>query len=226
MTIQELLNETLSEANFLEEPTYFGPSTTLEARQIAALVNRERNSLAKYEWNELIRFQTITLTSETTYDLPTDYRQYVFDTAFTTDRKAWFPVAPEKWNYDNARNTISGRAVEVRLINNKLEVRNPEPGVEFRLEYVSKYSVLDADGTTLKERFEADNDTFVLNDELLTAGFLWRFRKAKGLDFQAELAEAKAMEKREKSTNASAQTLYFGDGPYYGPVAPYADLYV
>ena len=225
MNIKAILNQALSEAGFREEESFF-VSPSKEAKQLAALANRELNFLQKENWQELIKTHAVAMTTSETYSLPSDYRQYVFDTAFTEDRKAWFPISPEKWSYDEARDTISGRAPEIRIIDGQLAIRNPGDGVTLRLEYISKNAVLDTDGTTYKERFEADSDTFVLNDDLLILGVLWRFKKAKGLDFQAELAEAQAMKRKELSTNKNAQTIYFGDGPYYGPVAPYADLYV
>jgi hypothetical protein len=225
MTIKEILNQVLNEIGFQEEESFF-TSESDEAKQLAALANRELNFLQKYPWQALIKTQTVAMTTDETYPLPTDFRQYVFDTAFTEDRKAWFPISSEKWSYDEARNTISGRSPEVRIIGGELAIRNPANGQTLRLEYVSDAPVLDGDGTTYKSRFEFDTDTFILNDDLLILGVMWRFKKAKGLDFEAELAEARGMLKKEQSTDKNAQTIYFGDGPYYGPHAPYADLYV
>lgn len=225
MNIKAILNQALNEAGFREEDSFF-TSPSGEAKQMAALANRELNFLQKENWQELIKVQEVVMTSAETYSLPSDFRQYVFDTAFTEDRQAWFPVSSEKWNFDEARDTISGRAPEVRIIGSQLAIRNPQDGQTLRLEYISDSAVLDTDGTTYKTRFEADSDTFVLNDDLLIMGVLWRFKKAKGLDFQAELAEAQGMKRKELATNKNAQTVYFGEGPYYGPVAPYADLYV
>lgn len=220
----DLLNTVLQEMGFAEYSSFF-ESPDSEAVQVAALANREINSLQKYEWNELIKVQQFIMTTANTYPLPEDWRQYVFDTAFTEDRKAWFPVTAEKWSYDEARNTISGRAPEIRIFDNQLQIRNPAEGQTLRLEYISNAPVL-AEDLTPKSRLTCDSDTFILNDDLLIMGTLWRFKKEKGLDFQAELAEQKAMIRKEMSTNKNAQTIYFGDGPYYGPTAPLADLYV
>ena len=52
-------------------------------------------------------------------------------------------------------------------------------------EYVTKYLVEDS-SSTAKENFTADDDTAILEEEILTLGLIWRFRKAKGLDYSEQ----------------------------------------
>jgi len=55
--------------------------------------------------------------------------------------------------------------------------------LKWRFEYESKYAILAVDGTTTKEFFTADTDTFLLPDQLLLMGLRWRWLREKGLDY-------------------------------------------
>jgi hypothetical protein len=225
-TIKQILNQALSESGFSQEGT-FATSKTNEAQQMVALANRELNTLQKDTWQELTRTMLLPLTSATEYPLPDDYREFVFDTAWATNQeyKADFPVTAEGWAYLQSQNTATGFVYRIRLIENQIEIYNPQDGAELYAEYISKYAA-ESEGGVPKERFTADSDVFLLNDDLLIMGVKWRFNKLKGLDWQPDFAEWRNMYKRERATNVNAQTLVFTQevaAPYF---PPYADLYM
>jgi hypothetical protein len=192
-----------------------------------ALANREVNTLQKDTWQEITETMLLPLTSATSYDLPDDYRQFVFDTNWATNQeyKADFPVSPEGWAYLQSQNTATGFVYRIRIIGNQIEIYNPQDGAELYAEYIGNNAVL-AGNQVSKPRFTADDDTFRLNDDLLILGIKWRFNKLKGLDWQPDKLEWRNMYKRERATNKNAQTINFaGDvaAPYF---PPYADLYL
>ena len=225
MTIKEILNQVLSESGFQQEPQ-FATAQTTEARSMFALANRELNTLQKDTWQELTRTYLLPLTAATEYPLPDDYREFVPDTAWasTQQNQADFPTSPENWAYLVSQDTATGFVYRIRIIDNMINVYNPQVGGELYVEYISKYAVSSSGGVP-KHRFTADDDTFDLNDDLLIMGVKWRFNKLKGLDWQTDFAEAKNMYKRERATNTNAQTLNFASPGDYVLVPPQADLY-
>jgi hypothetical protein len=84
---------------------------------------------------------------------------------------------------------VNGPRYQYRFRGNHIIV-NPTPvaGHTWIFEYVTKYPILDTDGTTAKEYFTADTDTFLLPDDLHLLGLRWRWMREKGLDY-AELFE-------------------------------------
>jgi hypothetical protein len=224
-TIKEMLNQTLSETGFKQEQA-FATSQTTEGQTMLALANREVNTLQKETWQELTRTMLLPLTTATEYDLPDDYRQFVFDTAWATNQeyKADFPVIPEGWAYLQSQDVATGFVYRIRIINNQIQIYNPQDGAELYAEYISKYAVSSGTGQA-KERFTADDDTFGLNDDLMIMGVKWRFNKLKGMEWQADFAEWKKMYKSERATNISAQTLDFTRGAASPYVDPQADYY-
>lgn len=56
-------------------------------------------------------------------------------------------------------------------------------------EYLSSYWASDASGTNIKPEMTADDDESLIPDMLLEMGGVWRWKKQKGEDFSADLAE-------------------------------------
>lgn len=227
MTIKEILNQAILEAGFTPQNTY-ATSTLQEAQQALALANRELNRLQKDTWQELKKTHVVTMASGViSYDLPTDYRQFIPDTAWSADqeRRADFPVSDEVWSYLQARDVATGLTYRVRLADNKIQIHNPSDGSELPIEYISDYAVISDSGEP-KRRFTADSDQFLLNDDLLILGVKWRFNKVKGLDWQADFSEYQSMYARERGTNNNAQTISFAGAEQYPPFPPQTDLYL
>lgn len=60
------------------------------------------------------------------------------------------------------------------------------------LNYVSSHWVLDENGEDFRNEFGADSDTTVFPERLITLNLIWRWKRAKGLDFTDQLAEFEA----------------------------------
>lgn len=225
MTLKEMLNQVLSETGFGEYTEFFS-SPRPDAKQMVGLAQREINDLSKHDWQALIETEEVAMTAATEYSLPADFRHFVGDTAFSATRRAMFPTTPEKWAYYDARDINSGIMLRVRLISGALHIQNPNNGGTLRLEYVSNYPVLASDGTTRKQRFSADSDTIVLNDDLFMLGVLWRFRRAKGMDWQPLLGEYNQMKRREMGTDKGSRTVSMAGDEGHPLPEPQADLYL
>jgi len=81
----------------------------------------------------------------------------------------------------------NGPRYQFRFLGNHLLVNPiPEAGHSWVFEWSSKEAILDVDGTTTKEFFTSDLDTFLLPDNLHLLGLRWRWLRENGLDY-AEL---------------------------------------
>jgi hypothetical protein len=224
MTLKEALDRVLAEAGFLQLSSY-ASNTDAEAQQLVALANREANRLSKHPWNKLRKTWALSMTSATSYALPADYRQFVPDTAWSETDRGEFPVTSEVWSYYNARGIDSGLLLRMRLTDGEMQIQNPDNGQVVNLEYISKYPIEDA-AEAAKERFTADTDVWLLDDDLLTQGILWRFRQVKGLDWQVDFQEYRSMYNRERASDGGSRTVNIGNDGDYEPNGPVMDLYV
>ena len=66
---------------------------------------------------------------------------------------------------------------------------------------------LAADGVTVKTQFSADTDTYQIDDDLLILGLIWRYRRAKGLDYSEEKRTYDDALARKLARDASSQSL-------------------
>lgn len=221
MTLKEIIDAILLESGVGTEASYATNSEDAHKRMLY-LVNRSSTVLSRYEWQALRSTHEFTLSTDTSYPLPDDYKAFIPDT-FYTENRLWnvnFPASASEWAYLQATSGGNGVRVRARLIGDTIRIYEPDSGETLRFEYLTKYPVLATDGTTKKARFTADDDTFILDDELLIMDTIWRYKKLVGLeDWREDLAASKLYERRLKGQESGAQTITpsedWGSTPYY-----------
>jgi hypothetical protein len=225
MNLKDMINQAISEVGFAELTEFFG-STKTENRQLRRLADRELFKLQKKEWQVLRSTLTINMTASESYSLPSDFRQFVPDTAFSTTRRVNFPASSESWSYYKSRNVSTGLNHRMRLYQGNLQIENPQAGGEIRIEYISNNAVADSDGVP-KPKFTSDNDVTVLNDDLFMMGIMWRFGRAKGLKTWESLRQDYDRAVRsELATDSGSQTINTGDSGGMILTEPHADLLI
>lgn len=179
--VSELLGNVLSECGFRTSNVY-ALSNSQNERQILRLANRSVKTLMEYPWRDLEKTGTITLTSATEYDLPTDFAGLLFDSMYPDGRldRVSYSTDPNFWAYLKTVGGPIGATYHARFIGSKLHIQYPEAGDVIRFQYWSKYPIKSAGGTD-QEKFLADSDEWLLDDDLLEMDLIWRFQKAKGL---------------------------------------------
>lgn len=208
-TLRDILSAVLGESGFLI-PTSFVGSTAPDDLQMVYLANRAANFLREKGFNKLVQRNTTTLTTATTYALPSDYLEIVPDTMRIVGRidVANFPASASWWSYLQSMSGPVGIPVNVRIINNLLNVYSPTSGDVIAYEYLGNSPILAADGVTYKSSFTADTDVWLLDTDLLVLQLRWRFLAAKGLpDWQIVKKEADDYLKDVRGRDAGAQTL-------------------
>ena len=225
MKLSEILDSVMLESG-MDTETAYAAADEGAVRRLVNLANRSVELLSRYQWQALRKTHTFTLTTATTYQLPADFRSFVPDTMYT-DSHLWavdFPTNAGEWAYLQASAGGSGIRTQLRLLGNQIQIYQPNSGETIRVEYVSKYPVQAAD-ESYKQRFTADDDTSILDDDLVTRDIIWRYKKLMAVpDWQADLMEFRAYERVLKGQEAGAQTIRpEHDGGGYG--SPYYDLW-
>lgn len=162
---------------------FFGSTQNLEA-ELSELVNVVARDVAKYQdWQALTKIAAQggdgTIGE---FALPSDYDRMT-QTALLQGG-AWF-CGYEPYDdinsfiFDSERGFPLIRGAWI-MYGNKIHIL-PAPTSVFRYPYQSKNWAISENGNP-KSRFTDDDDAFVLPEDLLTLGLVWRWRENKGLD--------------------------------------------
>lgn len=225
-SLRTILSAVLGESGFLV-PTSFVGSTAPDDLQLVYLANRAANALREAGFNKLVKRNTTTLTTATTYALPSDFLEIVPDTMRIVGRidAANFPAQPDWWSYLQSMSGPVGIPVNVRLINGLLNVYSPTDGAVIAYEYISNMPITDSTGVTAKASFTDDGDLWLLDADLLMLEVRWRFLQAKGLDWQSVAMECKSYRNSVRGRDAGSQTLTTA-APDPTSFEPYTPLWV
>jgi len=180
MTLKEILNEVLGQSAFLQRDA-FAAASDVDSIQMVSFANLVRAEILDYHhWTQLRKTETLTLTSALSYDLPDDFNWYSTESMWKAEgaRNVVIPTPDYYWAWLKAGNPGTGIQYYGKLIDGKIEFASVVPGDTINFDYISKYAVRSSGGA-LKERFTADTDTFLLNDNTLIYGTkaFWKIEK-------------------------------------------------
>ena len=219
LTLKQMIDSVLLESGVATESAY-ATSTDDAVLRLVNLANRSVTRLRREPWQHLVATHEIVMTSAEQYAMPADWGHYIPDTAYTNSR-LWavqVPTGDAEWNYLKASSSGTGPAIVMRIRGGFFEIYQPNAGETIRLEYMSKYPVRDSVGSS-KERFTADTDTTVLDDDLVVLDIMWRYKKLMGMDYQIDMAEAMDLKNRLLGQDGGAKTIIPGEErsthPYY-----------
>lgn len=228
MSLLTLIQDAADRLGIPRPASVIGTSDT-QVRQLLGLAQQEGKELAKRgPWQVLTKEKTITATATETQTsgIPTDFDRMIEGSFWnrTQDRKVMGPIDPQKWQA-----LQTGAFVSVwdafRIRGGDL-LMNPVPTANDALayEYVSKYWCENAAGTTERAAWAADDDVGILSEELMTLGVVWRFLKAKSLDYgeafrsyEQQVNEALAHDGGSRILDLGAST---GGSGVYDPFVP------
>jgi hypothetical protein len=220
MTLSEILDEVLRESGVSTETAY-ATSTDDAVLRMVSLANRSIQTLARYPWQALRKVWTLTLSADTSYTLPSDWRAPIADTLFSDSHvyPVAFPADEAEWSYLQASSGGTGESIKARLIGNTLQIIEPDSGSTLLMEYLANTPVYSS-AAARKEKFTADDDYPVLDSDLVTQDILWRYKKLMGQEWQPDLMECKMLERTLRGQEAGSQTIRPGysldaDTPYY-----------
>ncbi|MDP3938405.1 MAG: hypothetical protein Q8R92_09735 [Deltaproteobacteria bacterium] len=158
-------------------------------RLLLRTAQEEGRSLAgRHTWQALTTEHTFTTVAaaEQTSSIPSDFDRLIIETMFNRDRnrRVWGPIDSNEWQaYQASLVTRVDPAFRIRG-DTILITPTPDASETVAYEYVSK-NWCESSGGTGQAAWAADTDTAKLNESAMTLGVVWRWRKAKGLDFSA-----------------------------------------
>lgn len=215
MTLLTIVQDAADEVGWDQPATVIGNS---DADQFLRLLNREGEALSKWHWEILVKEDTFTLaTSDQDYALASDFRYIIPSTQWNRDNKrAIIWLNSQEWQFFKGWTTVNGLNLRARIRNNEFEFEQTilaaDNGKTIAYEYVSKNWTLSA-GASAQQKFAVDSDTSVLDEELLTLGLVWRFKKAKGMDWTVDYQDYKQEVLNAKARDGGSRILRFGRGP-------------
>ncbi|MGR9188833.1 hypothetical protein [Rhizobium leguminosarum] len=176
----------------LDPPTAVMSSADPQINQLRILSYRAGKDLLKdHDWSSLVVSRDFTATGAIPEpaEPPNDWARYAENSKIWNVSRLWSlngPVEPQTWE----RNTIlnSNPVPQIfRMLGGKLAFYPNDAGETLRYEYVSKYWICLNGGATYAETWANDTDTARFSDDLLELSTIWRWKRAKGLDYGEEL---------------------------------------
>jgi len=220
MTLLSIVQTTLREIPGAEVPSTVAENTNETAVLSLALVNRTMLELARrYDWDQLtIRYTITTVASQEEYSLPSDWERFISGTWWdgTNIWKMEGPATAEQWERLKVWTSSTTVRRWFRLFQGASATPRkiyifPTPAASsesLTMEYISNQPVLSA-ASAGKEKFTVDTDTCLLDEDIVSLGFKWRFLQSKGLPHSEEFRDFEMALNRLKG-DAGGQILAFG----------------
>lgn len=143
------------------------------------------------------------------YSLPSDYDRMINGTFWDRGYRwqVYGPLSPQEWQVLKSGLSPTGPRRRFRIFGGTVHI-DPIPYDSNTLvyEYYGMGYALSTLGVA-KTQFDTDTDTYVLPDDLLTQGLIWRWRRAKGLDYGQEFKSYEDAICRELARDASMPEL-------------------
>lgn len=195
------------------KPQEFFSAQDVFSMEICDLANDvARDIMRANEWRGLTKLKEMTGDGTSfAFSLPDDYdRMLIKGAVYRPDWNTWhYTPAQDLDEWQDLRNgapTVSpGYWI---ILAGQMQIWPPIPAAtKAQFYYISNACVKSASGTAQAE-FKADTDNFVLDDELLTLGIIWRWRAQNRLEYAEDMANyEKALAEiagRDKATRIMA----------------------
>jgi hypothetical protein len=192
----------------LGRPSSVVSSTDPNAVALLAMAQEEGKTLARrHEWQVLQSEYTFpTAASTASYALPTDFDRILKETVFnrTSRRRMLGDLTPAQWQETQASLvTMVNPAFRIR---GNLFLISPTPSAieTVAYEYMTN-KWCESSGGTAQTEWLSDTDVGKLSEDIMTLGVIWRWKRAKGLDYGEDM-NSYEMEVAKSILNDGART--------------------
>lgn len=219
MTLLQIIQDAADEIG-IGRPTSVVSSTDIQVRQLLAMANREGKDLVKRaSWQECQKeatFTTVATEDQGTVESKAPGFNWNSNQTMwnrTTQRLVDGGLSAQEWQYRKA-SVATGPYHDFRIRNKNLYLfPTPPAGETVAFEYISRYWCQSSGGTG-QERWVADTDTGILSEDIMTIGVIWRFKKAKGLDYTEDFNTYESQVLDAIARNGGKQVLSMDTGYY------------
>lgn len=212
MSLLSMLEDASDELG-IPRPTSVIGNAEDSARLLLALANREGKSLCqRYPWQECRREAThTTLAAElqgTLEAIAPGFNWDLLDTFW--NRTQQVPIGgaltPNEWQLFKSSVTTGPYSDFYIRQKNLYMIPAPVAGETIAFEFASRYWCQSSGGAA-QERWVADTDTGILPEDIMTIGVVWRYKKAKELDYAEEFREYEMQVNNRMARSGGARIL-------------------
>lgn len=193
MTLLTIVDRAFGQINLAQPASVVG-STDPAVRQMLAFASEEGKELARrFDWQILQKEGTFTTVATETQVAAltstfTDFG-HIINNAMWNRTQSWRcygPLTPQQWQMRKASAAQAGIRNYFRIRGGGL-IFNPIPsaGDAVYFEYISNKWCASSGGTAQAD-WVADTDVGLVDEEIIRLGIVWRYLKAKGLDYSEE----------------------------------------
>ncbi|OHV23848.1 hypothetical protein EOS93_28170 [Rhizobium sp. RMa-01] len=177
----------------LDPPAAVMSSADPQIMQLRILSTRAgRDLMRQHDWSALmVRRQFVaTGANPEPAEPPADWNRFAANATIWNAARLWQlngPVEPQTWQ----RHTIlnSNPVPQIwRMAGGKLDIYPNAPGETVEYAYISGFWVTVNGGAATAGNWADDSDTARLPEDLLELSLIWRWKRAKGLDYGEEIA--------------------------------------
>lgn len=224
MTLLSIIQDAADELSLIRPDSVIG-NTDSEVQKLLRYANKCGVKLMRaYPWQALRTEQSFTALGqeEQTSIIPTDFDRFVAETFWnrTVVCLVAGPVSAVEWQSLKASSyALTARPKFTRRGNSVLYIPTPTAGDSLAFEYVSR-NWCQSSGGTGQAAWAADDDTGVLDEELLTLGTIYEYAAGEDLPaVPALMAYRDAFDRLTGNEEASAGVLLaadiFGGGRHF-----------
>ncbi|ARM14170.1 MULTISPECIES: hypothetical protein [Rhizobium] len=206
----------------LDPPAAVMSSADPQVRQLLILTTRAGRDLLKdHDWSVLTTVRDFTATGviPEPAEPPSDFKRFVENSMIWNVSRLWSlngPVEPQAWDRLTILNSNPVPQVW-RMLGGKLAFFPNDVGETLRYEYVSSNWIAINGGTTYAADWANDTDTARFPEDLLELSLIWRWKRAKGLDYGEELENYERAKESSIGADRAAQPMSMSM-PYRGEV--------
>lgn len=196
MTLLEIINEAANETDLDPFDQVIGGDSNADT--MLALAHAAGDEIAtRVDWQALILTANI---AGQPYVLPEDYHRLVPNAGLVTALGVIIRPVTNTGQWNILQQVTPNQPYYYRA-DNSVKVLPTSAAVGAMLNYVSGHWVLAEDGINHRDHFESDGDTVLFPDRLLVQNIIWRWKRAKGLSYDDQLAEFEATLQSEIKAN-------------------------
>lgn len=187
-TLLSICQDVAYEIGF-NKPTAIIGGTSEDARKLTRLANKTGTYLMKtYPWQVLVNSQTFTAVSgsEQSSALPSDFDRFLPETFWDQTNNILHagPITPSRYRYLQAVGNSQSTRLFYRAGGSIYMIPDMTGGESMAFEYVSKNWCQDS-GATGQSAWAADDDTPVIDAELITLCMVMFYLRSRGLPSDA-----------------------------------------
>ncbi|RFB97839.1 hypothetical protein B5K08_05890 [Rhizobium leguminosarum bv. trifolii] len=177
----------------LDPPTAVMSSADPQIMQLRILSTRAgRDLMREHDWSALMvrRQFAATGANPEPAEPPADWNRFAANATIWNAARLWQlngPVEPQSWQRQTILNSNPVPQIW-RMASGKLDIYPNIAGETMEYAYISGFWVAVNGGAATADTWANDTDTARLPEDLLELSLIWRWKRAKGLDYGEELA--------------------------------------